>query len=69
MFGVALKIVGYPLSSYWLTLSSVISLCMFDVHVCVFCLFTPFLSVLFVFYGNNLVLYHLINRNAIFTSE
>ena len=30
--------------------------------VCVFCLFTPFLSVLFVFYRKNLVLLHLMNR-------
>ena len=30
--------------------------------VCVFCLFTPFLSVLFVFYRKNLVFKHLINR-------
>ena len=32
------------------------------VCVCVFCLFTPFLSVLFVLHRKNLVLYHLINR-------
>ena len=29
--------------------------------VCVFCLFTPFLSVLFVFHRKNLVLLHLMN--------
>ena len=39
------------------------------VYACVFCLFTPFLSVLFVFHRRNLVLYHLINRFMTFTSE
>ena len=29
--------------------------------VCVFCLFTPFLSIFFMFYRNNLILLHLIN--------
>ena len=36
------------------------------VCVCVFCLFTPFLSVLFLFYRKNLVLQHLINRYMTF---
>ena len=36
---------------------------------CVFCLFTPFLSVLFVFHRKNLVLHHLINRYMTFASE
>ena len=34
-----------------------------------FCLFTPFLSVLSVFHGRNLVLLHLMNRYATSTSE
>ena len=52
MFGVALKIVGYPLFLYWLTLSSVISLSlslwMFDVHVCVLLIYTFFISIICV---------------------
>ena len=38
-------------------------------YTCVFCLFTPFLSVLFVFHRKNLVLLNLINRYIISTSE
>ena len=40
----------------------VLSFTGFLVRVCVFCLFTPFLSKLFVFQRKNLVLFHLINR-------
>ena len=36
---------------------------------CVFCLFTPFLSVLFVFNRKNLVLLHLINRYMTSTNK
>ena len=36
---------------------------------CVFCLFTPFSSVLFVFHGNNLLLLSLINRYMTSTSK
>ena len=41
------------------------------VCVCVhtLCLFTPFLSALFVFHKKKLVLQHLINRCMTFTSE
>ena len=37
--------------------------------VCVFCLFTPFLSVLFVFHRKNFVLLHLMNRYETSTSD
>ena len=52
-----------------LTLSSDIfpSKCLVWLHV--FCLFTRFLPVLFVFHRKNLVLYYLINRCITFTSE
>ena len=43
--------------------------CLVCMYVCVFCLFTPFPSVLFVFQRTNLVLYHLINSYVTFTSE
>ena len=36
--------------------------CLVCVSVCLFCLFTPFLSLLFVFHRKNLVLQHLINK-------
>ena len=39
--------------------------CVCVVYVCVFCLFMSFVSVLFLFHRNNLVLYHLINRYII----
>ena len=39
------------------------------VCMCVFCLFRPFLSVLFVFHRKNQVLQHLIKRYMTFTSE
>ena len=42
----------------------------FQCLVCVFfCLFTSFLSVLFVFHRKNLVLLHLLNRYMTYTSE
>ena len=34
----------------------------FGVHVYMFCLYSPFPSVLFVFHGNNLFSLHIINR-------
>ena len=39
------------------------------VCVCVFCLFAPFISILFVFHRKNLVLHHLINRYMTFSGE
>ena len=52
--GVGVGAVTQTQTSYWLTLSSVTFLWVFG--VCLFCLFTPFLSVLFVFHKKNLVL-------------
>ena len=40
-----------------------------EVCLCVFCVFTPFLSVFFVFYGKNLVLLNIINKYVTSTSE
>ena len=47
----------------------VLSFSVFGVRVCVFCLFTPFPFVLFVFHGKNLLLLNLINKYLTSTSE
>ena len=56
-------IVGTPLPFLVLSFSKCL------VCVCVFCLFTPFLLVFFVFHRKKLVLLHLIYRYTTFTSE
>ena len=52
------KIEGFPLC-----------VCVCVLFICVFCLFTSFLSIFFVFQMNSTVLLHLINRYMTFTSE
>ena len=56
----------YHLYSYYLSLFSVIFL---NIWCCVFCVFAPFPSVLFVFHANNVLLLNLHNRYMTSASE